>query len=131
MIGQSICKAKVGCISMIGPFLGRERAGLQEDAVGDAHLADVVEQGPTADVFELLLDDAQLVGQEQGQAGDALAVARGLLVAQLQGTRPALDGGVVGVAEVAVGALQNAEGRRIVGGAGVPVPAIAIPDGRI
>ena len=69
---------------------------LEQDRIRDAHLADVVEQRPPADVHQVGVADAHFAGQALGHFGDPQGVAFGLFVAQVQRPRPAFDGLVVG-----------------------------------
>ncbi len=56
-------------------FFGRERAGLLEDAVVHADLADVVQQGGDAQAVEVLGGETQLSADEQGIVSDAIGMA--------------------------------------------------------
>ena len=100
------------------PLVFIERAGLEEYPVGDAHLADVVEQGAPAHVDMLLLSHVHLAGYPERQVRNAAAVALGLPVPQVQGPGPALYRFVVGERQVHVGALQLIEERGVVYGYG-------------
>ena len=84
--------------------------------VGDAHLADVVQQRAAANVHQLGLGQAVGARQPQRQLGDALGMALRLMVAQVQRPRPAFDGGVVGHGQVEVRALQAVEQAGVVDG---------------
>ena len=62
-----------------------ERPGLQEDTVGDADLADVVEDRSQADRLDLVRPQPQQLGDADGQRGEPLAVAVEVRVARLDG----------------------------------------------
>ncbi len=53
------------------PLVVGERAGLEQNAVGDAHLADIVEQGAAPDMHQLGLANAHVPGQLHRQVGDS------------------------------------------------------------
>ena len=74
------------------PLLGGQRAGLQEDRVGDRHLADVVQRGRVAQALAELGVHADVLGQEDREAPDPLDVGAGVLVAELDCHREALNG---------------------------------------
>ena len=71
--------------------LGRERAGLQQDGVGHADLAHVVQQARVAQRLGLGRGHAQLQPEALAHAADALEVQAGLLVARLGGLGEAVD----------------------------------------
>ena len=107
-----------GVLAHEGPFVIGEGGGLEQDGVWDGHLADVVEQGAAAQVDELVIGEVQGLGEGEGHLGDALGVAFGFFIAQFEGVRPALEGGVVGELEFAVRALQVVEEGGVVDGDG-------------
>ena len=72
-------------------LLGRQRAGLQQDRVGDRHLADVVQRRGVAQPLAEVRVHADVFGQQDGEASDALDVRAGVLVAELDRHRQALD----------------------------------------
>jgi hypothetical protein len=69
----------------------RERRRLQEDRVGDADLADVVEGRGALDRPRVRLGQAERAREEAGEPADATGVLAGVVVAVLGGTREALD----------------------------------------
>ena len=60
------------------PFLAVELAGLVENGVADAELADVVQQGRALEPAPALGRKPQLFGDHVREQGDALAVAAGV-----------------------------------------------------
>ena len=76
-------------------FLGGEGAGLGQHRVGYGDLANVVEDGGQSDVLDLILPQSaaklRAVQQYPGDLADALDVASGLLVAELNGGGQGLD----------------------------------------
>ncbi|CAN5300345.1 hypothetical protein BH09ACT13_BH09ACT13_04400 [soil metagenome] len=71
---------------------GLERPRLREDRVGDADLADVVEERSRAEDPELLGGKAELASDGERNPADALRVARGVGVACLDRGVQGLDG---------------------------------------
>ena len=71
--------------------LGRERAGLQQDRVGHADLAHVVQQARVAQRLGLGRGHPQRQPEALAHPADALEVHAGLLVARLGGVRKAMD----------------------------------------
>ena len=78
-------------------FLVVERAGLAEDAVGDGHLADIVEKGGAGKDGEIFKLDAHGLGDGDGGGGDALTVPLGFGVAEVEGAAEGFQGVVVGL----------------------------------
>ena len=72
-------------------LLGGQRAGLEQDRVGDRHLADVVQGRGVADASAELGAHPDRFGQQRGEASDALDVGTGVLVAKLDRHREATD----------------------------------------
>ena len=64
-------------------LLGRQRPGLEQDRVGDRHLADVVQRRRVAELLAELRVHADLFGQQRREAADALDVRARVLVAEL------------------------------------------------
>ena len=95
------------------PTPPRERTRLEQDAVGNAHLADVVQEHTAADVHEVVRADTHRPRQPRRQLRDARRVAVGLAVAQLERARPALEGRVVRQRELRV---RSAGGSRTASG---------------
>ena len=62
------------------PLLVVERARLVEDALRDPDLADVVQEGADLDRIELVALVAEAFGERDGDVGDALRVAAGVVV---------------------------------------------------
>ena len=77
----------VTCCLMCSNSSRRQRPGLAQHGVVDADLADVVQQAGQVDVAQLVLLQAQLAAQLDGDAGDALAVAEGVRVLGVQRRR--------------------------------------------
>ena len=73
-------------------LLRRERPRLQQDRVGDRHLADVVQRRRVLEPLAELRVHADVFGQQHREAPDALDVRAGVLVAELDRHRQALDG---------------------------------------
>ncbi len=73
-------------------LLRRQRAGLQQDRVGDRHLADVVQRRRVLQALAELRVHADVFGQQHREAPDALDVRAGVLVAELDRHRQPLDG---------------------------------------
>lgn len=67
-----------------GPFVGTEAAGLQQDLVADADLADVVHQAGQAQRFERFTVQTSPPADLDAQAGHLFTVPQGVLVAALQ-----------------------------------------------
>ena len=60
--------ADAGVLADELPLLGGQRSGLEQDTVGDADLADVVQEGDVLDLVQALVGPAQLAA-EQGHVG--------------------------------------------------------------
>ena len=88
------------------PFFIRQFSGLEQNLVRHAHLANIVQQRAAPDVDQVLAVGAHLAASCQRQFGHALAVALGLVIAQIQRLRPAFNGGVVGHLQFHVRLLQ-------------------------
>ena len=93
-------------------LLGRERTGLEQDRVGDRDLADVVQGRSVLEALAELGVHADVLGQQHREATDALDVRAGVLVAELDRHRQALDG-------LGLGDLELGECSFEVGGAAV------------
>ncbi len=91
------------------PLLVRERSRFLEDPVGDTDLPDVVEERAAADVDQRLLGHPGAPREVERPVDDALRVPLRLLVAQVEGVHPPLEGGVVGLGELLGGPLQLAD----------------------
>ena len=74
------------------PLLRGQAAGLQEDVVGDRHLADVVQGSRVADPLAELRVHADRFGEQHREAPDPLDVLAGVLVAELDRHREPPDG---------------------------------------
>jgi len=66
------------------PSLGIELAGLAEDGVGHADLADVVQHRDLLDLGHVAVGQAELLGDAARQLDDGLAVAAGVAVAGVE-----------------------------------------------
>ncbi len=73
-------------------LLRRQRPRLEQDRVGDRDLADVVQRRRVAQALAELRVHADVFGQQHREAADALDVRAGVLVAELDRHRQALDG---------------------------------------
>ena len=62
------------------PLLGGQRTGLEQHAVGDADLADVVQEGNVLELVHALLGPAELLGEHGGVGGDAAGVTERVVV---------------------------------------------------
>ena len=82
---------------------------LEQDRIGDAHLADVVQQSSPADVGKLVVADAHPLCQLEHQADDPVGVPLSFAVAQLQGVRPAFQGRIIRQGQLLIRALQILE----------------------
>ena len=95
-------------------LLARELARLEQHGIGDAHLADVVQDGGLVDVVDEALVDRlpiggqtpQLLRQHARVLANALEVGTGPLVAVFGQLGQAQDGGGAGMLELAVGLEQ-------------------------
>ncbi len=72
--------ADAGVLAHELPLLARQRAGLEQHAVGDADLADVVQEGDVLHLFEALLGPAELAPEHGHVGGHAAGVAEGVVV---------------------------------------------------
>ena len=81
-------------------LLDRELPGRQEDVVGDADLADVVEAGRAPQEVHVPLGNTQLLGEERRHASDAERVLARVVVSVFGGQRQALERLDVGVLEL-------------------------------
>ena len=82
------------------PFLGGQFSFLMQDLIGDRQLADVMQQGAPADIFELLgVVDAEELCQSLAQVCDPLAVAEGFAVVEFECFGPAFEGQDVGLTD--------------------------------
>ena len=72
-------------------LLGRQRPGLQQDRVGDRHLADVVQRRGVPEALAELGVHADVFGEQHREAPDPLDVRAGVLVAELDRHRQALN----------------------------------------
>ena len=93
-----------------------QRAGLVEDVVGRRELADVVQQGAELHQPALLAVDVQLVGDDERELDDALAVRAGVLVlgaehVSKQERRPAIGGAQLDRVIDALGSLVREDGQ--------------------
>ena len=74
------------------PLRLRQRAGLLQDRVGDAELADVVQQRDLGDLDHLALGEAELLRHGGGDADDRLGVLGGVVLARLERREQRLAG---------------------------------------
>ena len=80
-----------------------------QNAVRNAHFANIVQFGSPADMNQLVFRDIHPARQLQGEVSNPLRVAFGFLIAQIQGMRPAIDGVFIGLAQAGVGLLLLVE----------------------
>ena len=78
------------------PLLGRQRAGLREDRVGDLELPDVVEHRAELEVADAVGAEVHLRREARAERAHALAVVGGRGVLALEERREADDRAVVG-----------------------------------
>ena len=88
-------------------LLFRELAGLAQNLVGDGHLADVVQEGAAGNDLDLFRRNAHGARQGNGIGSDALGVAFGLRILEVEGVAQRLEGHVVGVLEILHGVAQH------------------------
>ncbi len=100
------------------PFFIGEFAGLEQDVIRDAELADVVQQRAASHLDPLLIADPHLFRQPQAEFGHAAGVTFGLLVAQVHRTRPAFNGGIVGDRHFLIRSLHVLEHLGVIHGNG-------------
>ena len=93
------------------PFVVCQRPRFQQNAVGNAHLADIVQQCAASYVNQFFITHIHGLRQLESHLRNALGVTFGFLIAQVQGTRPAFNCGVVGQRQIHVRALQILEQR--------------------
>ncbi len=103
-------------------LVGGQPSGLVQDGVGDADLADVVHLGREPQQRALFLVLAGAVGEDGAGAAHSLDMARGLVVAELGGQRQAVDGLLLGGAQIVLGALEAVDGLSQLGCALVDPP---------
>src|SRR6266849_4717759 len=84
-----------------------EGAGFEHDAVWHRELAHVVEECPAADVNEVCIAQTHRVRQAHGQLGDAICMAFGFVVAEVQGACPSFQGAVVGAGQLKIEAVAR------------------------
>ena len=83
---EDLCTPE-GVVLDEGVLLVVESAGLLEDGVGHADLADVVQQCGVGELLDMLRDPAQRAGQLARVLGDARRMAPGVLVLGVDGER--------------------------------------------
>jgi hypothetical protein len=89
------------------PLGRRERALLEEHRVGDADLADVMEQSRLVDDQQLRAGEAQLPRDHARRGGDAARVAGGVRVPRVDRRRQRLEGGRRALDHRAMGFLER------------------------
>jgi hypothetical protein len=78
-----------------------ERAGLEQNAIWDGELADVVQRGSFTNELDLLRVESELGGDLCRSRPHALRVLEGLIVAVLAGARQPLQGLSAGIVQLA------------------------------
>ena len=116
--GREQLKGVCGVLLHDRPFVIRERTRLQQDAVGNPHLAHVVQQRAAAQVCHLFLPQPHGARQAHGQVGDPLGMSLGFLVAEVERSGPPFQRRVISEREVNVCPLQPLEQFRVVDGNG-------------
>ncbi len=81
-------------------FVVGERAGLAENAVGDSHFADVVEESGASENGQVRGGNGHGLGDGDSEGGDALAVAFGFGVFQVESAAQGFESVVVGLFEL-------------------------------
>jgi len=79
------------------PLGSVERTRLQQDAVGDGHFADVVQQCPPPHMDQLFRAHAYRLGQLHGQLSHAPRMSFGFVIAVIQSAGPAFDRRIISV----------------------------------
>src|SRR5512135_574713 len=87
---QLVCVARVLTDHL--PFLWRQRAGLEQDAVRNSHLADIVQGSPALHMDQFGVAKAEAPCQPKGPIGHALRMSFRIPVAQIQSAGPAFNG---------------------------------------
>ena len=72
--------ADAGVLAHELPLFGRQRPGLEQHAVGDADLADVVQEGDVAHLLEAIRGPVQLGTQQGHVGGHPAGVAEGVVI---------------------------------------------------
>ncbi len=80
-------------------------SGFGQNSIGNAHLANVVQQRAAAHVFPFRFGNAQAPYQLQRQFGNAAGMSFGFLVTQIERARPTFDGRIVRHAQFIVAVL--------------------------
>ena len=93
--GLEDARADVRVLLHARHLLGAQRAGLAEDRLGDADLADVVQQRAQADDPRLAGRDAQPLADGAGQLGDLAGVVVGVRILGLERGGQRAEGGEV------------------------------------
>ena len=91
------------------PFFLGQRIAFEQDLIGDAHFADVMQQRAPTDLHQLLIAQSEQAGQLDGQLSGPLGVPFRLVAAQFQCPRPPFDGGVIRLGKLLVRTLQVVE----------------------
>ena len=73
-----------GCVRITLPLVGVERPGLVQDRVGDADLADVVQQRDGGELGELVAVEAEARADVDREVVDGVGVLAGVAVARLE-----------------------------------------------
>ena len=82
---------KIGCCRMSSPLERVQAARLEQDAVGDADLADVVQVGGLFDLTDRLLGPAELVAEQDHVGADARGMAQRVVVLGVEGRCQGLE----------------------------------------
>src|SRR5215469_9375040 len=93
-------------------FFVVERTGLAEDGVGNGHFADVVEEGSASHDREVAKGNGNRLGDGYGESRDALAMALGFGVFQVECAAESFEGVVVGLLQFNVFLTQVSGGLR-------------------
>jgi hypothetical protein len=92
-----VANIAVGAHSLL--FSVVERAGLAKNLVGDGHLADVMKKGGSSQNLQIMQRYGNCLGNGNGVGRDALRVALGFRVLEVQGAAQRFESVVVGLRE--------------------------------
>lgn len=87
-------------------FVVGERSRFAENAIGDSHFADVMEESGTGENGEVVIRNRHGLGDGDGEGRNALAMTFGFGVLQVEGAAEGLESVVVGLLELRDGARE-------------------------
>src|SRR5512143_292960 len=88
------------------PFLVRQASGLEQDAIGQAHITDIMKHGSPPELGQLAVLQSSQPGESHGHIDETLRLLRGFARSRRQGAAPALDESVVCPPKLVVASLQ-------------------------